>query len=108
MDKHDDARSISLPWGRGSGKAALSQDPFFKEVFKDKDFICSLLTELLAIPSLRCLDFSKMELMSSNFVKDSKSDLGFLEQAMHWGVDCQKLEEFKKKLKDHDKQMSAV
>ena len=73
MDKHDDARSISLPWGRGrgSGKAALSQDPFFKEVFKDKDFICSLLTELLAIPSLKSLDFSKMELMSSNFVKDS-------------------------------------
>lgn len=71
MDKHDDARSISLPWGRGSGKAALSQDPFFKEVFKDKDFICSLLTELLAIPSLKTLDFSKMELMSSNFVKDS-------------------------------------
>ena len=71
MDKHDDARSISLPWGRGSGKVALSQDPFFKEVFKDKDFICSLLTELLAIPSLKSLDFSKMELMSSNFVKDS-------------------------------------
>ena len=37
-----------------------------------------------------------------------KSDLSFLEQAMHWMLDCQKLEEFKKKLKDHDKQMSAV
>ena len=49
----------------------MSQDPFFKEVFKDKDFICSLLTELLAIPSLKSLNFSKMELMSSNFVKDS-------------------------------------
>ena len=73
MDKHDEARSLSLPWGRGrgSGKAALSQDPFFKEFFKDKDFICSLLTELLPIPSLKNLDFSKMELMSSNFVKDS-------------------------------------
>lgn len=71
MDKHDEARSLSLPWGRGSGKVALSQDPFFKEFFKDKDFICSLLTELLPIPSLKNLDFSKMELMSSNFVKDS-------------------------------------
>ena len=71
MDKHDEVRSLSLPWGRGSGKVALSQDPFFKEFFKDKDFICSLLTELLPIPSLKSLDFSKMELMSSNFVKDS-------------------------------------
>ena len=71
MNKHDEVRSLSLPWGRGSGKVALSQDPFFKEFFKDKDFICSLLTELLPIPSLKSLDFSKMELMSSNFVKDS-------------------------------------
>ncbi len=69
MDKHDDVQSITLPWGRG--RAALSQDPFFKEVFKDKDFICSLLTELLPIPSLKNLDFSKMELVPSNFVKDS-------------------------------------
>ncbi|HAH71181.1 MAG TPA: hypothetical protein DCL74_05605 [Succinivibrionaceae bacterium] len=71
MEKHDDAQNHPLPWGRGKGRAALSQDPFFKEFFKDRDFICSLLTELLPIPSLKTLDFAKMDLMSSNFIKDS-------------------------------------
>lgn len=37
-----------------------------------------------------------------------KSDLGFLEQAMHWVLDCPKLDEFKQKLKDHDNSLGAV
>ena len=37
-----------------------------------------------------------------------KSDLSFLEQAMHWVLDCPKLDEFKQKLKDHDNSVGAV
>ena len=37
-----------------------------------------------------------------------KSDLSFLEQAMHWVLDCPKLDEFKQKLKDHDNSLGAV
>ena len=37
-----------------------------------------------------------------------KSDLGFLEQAMHWVLDCPKLDEFKQQLKDHDNSLGAV
>ncbi len=37
-----------------------------------------------------------------------KSDLNYLEQAMHWVLDCSKLDEFKQKLKEHDGSVGAV
>lgn len=37
-----------------------------------------------------------------------KKDLSFLEQAMKWVLDCPKIEDFKKKLKEYDGSADAV
>lgn len=71
MVKNDDKQTLPFLKIGTSEKKFLPQDPLFKEVFTNKEFIKSLLTELLPIKSLDTLDFSKMELMSSNFVRDS-------------------------------------
>ena len=71
MAKNDDEQNLPFLKVSNSEKHFLPQDPLFKEVFTNKEFIRSLLTELLPIRSLNSLDFSKMELMSSNFVRDS-------------------------------------
>lgn len=71
MAKNDDKQNLPFLKVSNSEKHFLPQDPLFKEVFTNKEFIRSLLTELLPIRSLNSLDFSKMELMSSNFVRDS-------------------------------------
>ena len=70
MVKNDDRQNLPFLKVSDSKKNFLSQDPLFKEVFTNKEFIRSLLTELIPIKSLKALDFSKMEFMSSNFVRD--------------------------------------
>ena len=61
MVKNDDRQNLPFLKVSDSKKHFLPQDPLFKEVFTNKEFIRSLLTELVPIKSLKTLDFSKME-----------------------------------------------